>query len=156
MNDTATNAAELAAFLEALGHTVLRDDDGETIGVELGGGRVAALRWSARSRSVLLSIPTGLRVPAAYFGAALLELARIDDRLEAPGFVLDLDDGSIEYRARLVTRRDRRLDLEVFDDTLAAAIAIVAEALPDLRRALGRTRHSALRSAAAALAGYVE
>lgn len=156
MSDMAMSVADLATYLERVGGRVLRDGDGETIGLELDDGRVAALRWTPRSRAVLLAIPTGLNVPVAYYGATLLELARVNDELEAPGFTLELDDGSVNYRARLVARGDGRLDLDVFDGTLRAALECVEHALPRLRNATSRTRHSAVHNAATAFAGYVE
>jgi hypothetical protein len=156
MSDHATSAEELAAYLERLGARVSRDEDGETLGLTLGEGRVAALRWEAGSRAVRFTVPTGLQVPERFRGAALLELARVNDALEAPGLVIDLDDGAVEYRARLLARGDGRLDLDVFRATLHAALACVDRVLPGLRAAFRRTRHSAARSAAAALAGYCE
>lgn len=156
MDNHARSAADLHQHLELRGARVALDDDGETVALAVDDERVAAIRWRPRSRAVLLTVPTGLAVAAALHAPTLLELARINDELEAPGFTLDLDDGAVEYRARLVTNVAGELDLEVFEGTLQAALACVERVLPRLDTAIRRSRRSAVRNAATAFAGYVE
>ena len=156
MDNHARSAADLHQHLERHGAQVALDDDGETVALAIDEERVAAIRWRPRSRAVLLTIPTGLGVTAALHAPTLLELARIIDALDAPGFTLDLDDGAVEYRARLVTNVAGALELEVFEGTLQAALACVERVLPRLGVAIRRSRRSAVHNAATAFAGYVE
>lgn len=135
---------DLADFLGAHGQRELTvDARRQSVRAPLAEGRMLELFWRPGKRSMRVVCTTGIRLGSRELvGAALLAVARVNQELDAPGLLLDLELGTIQYRARVSLDATGGVDEGRLVDELNAALGCVAGYAPAVRALIESARVS--------------
>ena len=150
----ARSLAELADSMHRAG--IEHDQTGEGLSVPIENGVEVQVRWSRQRALVAIACSTGVVVPQALMGVALLAVARANEALPLPGFTVDLDTRALEFRSRVLLAEDGALDVAAFDREMIAALDAVNENLGGLVSAIDRSRPEMVAEQAVPFCGWAE